>query len=125
MSLSFCSLFFILMMMIFVGASFRNVDEILQLAGCDKLTIAPSLLQELQTSTVEVARKLTPPTEEQRKQQQGSLNKIAVDEASFRFALNEDQMATEKLSEGIRGFSSDLRKLEEIVLKKLNARKQH
>ena len=99
-----------------IGASFRNIDEVLALAGCDRLTIAPSLLSELKASSHVVTRKLSPSNVNDVFSQ-----KLAVDEASFRFALNEDAMATEKLSEGIRQFSSDLRKLEELVKAKLDA----
>ncbi len=99
------------------GASFRNVGEILALAGCDRLTIAPSLLDELKKSHDHVERKLIP--EEAAKEYSG--DKIPVDEASFRFALNEDAMATEKLSEGIRSFVADIIKLENILKAKIAA----
>lgn len=102
---------------IVMGASFRNVGEILALAGCDRLTIAPSLLDELNKSHDTVVRKLIP--EEAAKEYVGE--KIAVDEASFRFALNEDAMATEKLSEGIRSFVADIIKLENILKTKIAA----
>jgi len=100
---------------IVMGASFRNTDEILELAGCDRLTIAPALLEELRSSNAAVERKLDA---------SASLvsypgGKIAVDEPSFRFQLNEDAMATEKLSEGIRLFSADICKLEKMILAKL------
>lgn len=102
---------------IVMGASFRNIDEILNLAGCDKLTIAPALLQELKDSTETVTRVLSPEVA-------ASLysgERIPVDEASFRWALNEDAMATEKLAEGIRNFAIDIVKLEDIVRAKLQA----
>ncbi len=84
----------------------------MELAGCDRLTISPSLLQELQSSVGHVPRKLSPDLVT-------ATPKIPVDEKSFRFAMNEDAMATEKLSEGIRQFSADLRKLEEIIMDRL------
>ncbi len=97
-----------------MGASFRNMDEILELAGCDLLTIAPKLLQELQDAEGAVAHKLDA------KNAAGmDLQKIKVDEKSFRWMLNEDAMATEKLSEGIRNFAKDTRKLEDWVAKQL------
>lgn len=99
-----------------MGASFRNIDEILELAGCDLLTISPNLLQELHDKTGEVARKL-----DASKAASVSLEKVSFDEKSFRWALNEDQMATEKLSEGIRVFAADSRKLEAFVEKRLQA----
>jgi len=80
-----------------MGASFRNKGEILELAGCDLLTIAPTLLAELKASNEPVERKLDPS-----KTAAAELKKVAFDEKGFRFALNEDAMATEKLSEGIR-----------------------
>lgn len=95
-----------------MGASFRNVGEIIELAGCDLLTIAPKLLGELQKMDSAVPRKLS---EESAQAQE--IEKITVDEASFRWMLNEDQMATEKLSEGIRKFAADTRSLEEAIAK--------
>lgn len=100
---------------IVMGASFRNTGEITALAGCDRLTIAPSLLEELQAAEGPLERKLEP--EESAASYTGE--KIAVDEASFRYALNDDAMATEKLAEGIRGFSVDIIKLEKMILEKL------
>ena len=97
-----------------MGASFRNVDEILELAGCDLLTIAPKLLQELQDAEGAVAHKL-----DAKNAQNMNLEKISVDEKTFRWMLNEDAMATEKLAEGIRNFAKDTRKLEDWVQKQL------
>lgn len=100
---------------IVMGASFRNTDEILNLAGCDKLTIAPTLLQQLKDSTDPVTQVLSPAVA-------ASLytgEKIPVDEANFRWSLNQDAMATEKLAEGIRNFAIDIVKLEDIVRAKL------
>jgi len=99
---------------IVMGASFRNVGEIIGLAGCDRLTIAPKLLETLLASTEPIKRVLDPATSSY------TGEKLHLDEATFRFLLNEDAMATEKLAEGIRGFSADLRKLEAIVKDKLS-----
>ena len=93
-----------------MGASFRNTGEILELAGCDLLTISPELLQKLADSEVPVARKLSPEAA-----QSTALERVSYDEKSFRLALNEDAMATEKLAEGIRLFCADAVKLEELV----------
>ncbi len=97
-----------------MGASFRNVGEILELAGCDLLTISPALLEELAKTPGTVTRKLTP-------ESAASLNlpKQSLSESAFRWMLNEDQMATEKLSDGIRSFAADSIKLEKIIAKKL------
>ena len=96
-----------------MGASFRNKDEILELAGCDLLTIAPQLLEELKNSTASVSRKLDPSHAKASQQQ-----KIHVDEKTFRWNLNEDAMATEKLAEGIRNFTKDIVKLESLLKSK-------
>lgn len=93
-----------------MGASFRNKEEILELAGCDLLTISPQLLEELKNGTDPVKRKLDP---EMAKTSQHK--KIHVDEKTFRWELNEDAMATEKLSEGIRNFTKDILKLESLL----------
>ena len=97
-----------------MGASFRNSDEILELAGCDLLTISPQLLEELQKKTGTVTRKLSP---ESAKAMQ--IEKLKLDEKTFRWLHNEDQMATEKLSEGIRVFAADCVKLEKFLEQKL------
>lgn len=97
-----------------MGASFRNVGQILELAGCDLLTISPELLADLQGSTAPVARKLDPAAAAT-----APIEKIALDEKSFRWMLNEDAMATDKLAEGIRKFAADIVKLEAIIAKKL------
>lgn len=94
-----------------MGASFRNKEEILQLAGCDLLTISPKLLGELEQDSGPVIRKLEP-------KKDPSIQERSFDEASFRFALNDDPMATEKLAEGIRKFSADIVSLEQYLLKK-------
>ena len=95
-----------------MGASFRNKEEIIELAGCDLLTISPSLLEELENSDIEILPKLTPENA-----QKSKLTKINLDEMNFRWMMNEDPMATVKLSEGIRNFSKDLRKLELLIEK--------
>jgi transaldolase len=96
-----------------MGASFRNTGEILELAGCDLLTIAPALLGELQASHEPVVRKL-----DGKAAASADLKKVTFDEKSFRFALNEDAMATEKTAEGIRLFSADIMKLEQLIAQK-------
>jgi transaldolase len=93
-----------------MGASFRNTGEILQLAGCDLLTIAPKFLQNLDDQEGTLERKLDP--ERSRSMQ---LDKLSLDEKSFRWMLNEDAMATEKLAEGIRLFSADLDRLSHFI----------
>lgn len=93
-----------------MGASFRNVGQILALAGCDLLTISPELLAQLSSSEVQVERRLDPQSARAL-----DLQPVAYDEAGFRFALNEDAMATEKLAEGIRAFCVDTVKLEQLL----------
>jgi len=93
-----------------MGASFRNIGEILALAGCDLLTIAPKLMAELQTSDEHVLQNLNPEDSKSM-----DIEKINIDEASFRWMMNEDAMATEKLSEGIRNFTVDTIKLQQYV----------
>lgn len=93
-----------------MGASFRNVGEVTELAGCDLLTISPKLLGELGNSTAPIVRKLDPV-----EAKNTDLEKISLDEASFRWLMNEDQMATDKLSDGIRKFAVDGRKLEKLL----------
>lgn len=97
-----------------MGASFRNKGQILSLAGCDLLTISPELLLELKSSNDLVEQKLTP--EAAKKE---NIEKTFLDEKTFRFQLNEDAMATEKLAEGIRKFAADIRTLEKLILEKL------
>jgi transaldolase len=92
-----------------MGASFRNTSQILELAGCDLLTISPDLLQKLAETQAPVERKLG---EDARSI---SIEKMALDEKTFRFMLNEDAMATEKLAEGIRAFCADSGKLKQII----------
>jgi transaldolase len=92
-----------------MGASFRNIGEIEQLAGCDRLTISPQLLEELANDNNKLARKLDPQTAGQ------AIAKPDSSEAAFRWAMNEDAMATEKLAEGIRNFTIDQIKLEQLL----------
>jgi transaldolase len=91
----------------------RNTEEIVALAGCDRLTIAPPLLQQLKESTEHLERVLSP----EKTQYDG--DKISLDEKSFRWEMNEDAMATEKLAEGIRGFAKDIVLLEAVIRTKL------
>jgi transaldolase len=97
-----------------MGASFRNVGEILELAGCDLLTISPPLLGELQKSTAPVERKLDPVHAKA-----NSIEKISLDEKKFRWLFNENAMATEKTAEGIRLFNADAMKLEQYLESRL------
>ncbi|SIT00408.1 transaldolase [Neptunomonas antarctica] len=96
---------------IVMGASFRNITEIQQLAGCDRLTISPQLMLELENSHAPLLQKLSA---------ESASSKISIpdnDEATFRWLMNEDAMATEKLAEGIRGFAADQVKLEQVLAK--------
>ena len=93
-----------------MGASFRNKEEIIELAGCDLLTISPALLGELEESDIDISPRLTVETAQSK-----NINKVELDEMYFRWQMNEDPMANEKLSEGIRNFSKDLWKLEKFV----------
>jgi len=97
---------------IVMGASFRNTGEIVALAGCDRLTIAPVLLQELDETQGNLACQLTDPGA-------FKVRPARMTEAEFRWEMNEDAMATEKLAEGIRGFSADQIKLEKVLAEKL------
>jgi transaldolase len=93
-----------------MGASFRNIGQVLALAGCDLLTISPDLLAQLMAQDPPVTRALDPA-----QARTLDLAEVRFDEAGFRFALNEDAMATEKLAEGIRAFVVDARKLEDLM----------
>lgn len=93
-----------------MGASFRNIGEITELAGCDLLTIAPSLLAELQSTEAELPRKLNPETAATK-----SIEKISIDKATFDRMHTENRMANEKLAEGIHGFTKALEQLEGIL----------
>jgi len=93
-----------------MGASFRNIGQVLGLAGCDLLTISPELLQQLAQTRGEVVRHLDPA-----KARAAPVERRRFDERQFRFELNEDAMASDKLSEGIRAFVADIRSLEQLV----------
>jgi transaldolase len=97
-----------------MGASFRNVGQILELAGCDCLTISPELMEELSKSTEPVERKLSPD-----KAKSAKIEKLELDEKTFRWMLNDNAMAYEKTGEGIRKFAADVVKLEKFVASKL------
>ena len=93
-----------------MGASFRNSGQIRHLAGCDLLTISPDLLKELQESTDPVSRQLDASAAAS-----SDIEKISMDEKTFRWMLNEDAMATDKLADGIRKFAADIVQLEQII----------
>ena len=97
-----------------MGASFRNVGQILELAGCDCLTISPELMEELSKSNEPVERKLIP-----EKAKSAKVEKLELDEKKFRWMLNDNAMAYEKTGEGIRKFAADVMKLEKFVANKL------
>jgi transaldolase len=97
-----------------MGASFRNTGQILELAGCDCLTISPELMEELSRSANPIERKLTP-----EKAKAAKVDRLELDEKKFRWLLNENAMATEKTAEGIRKFAVDVVKLEKFVANKL------
>lgn len=97
-----------------MGASFRNKGQIIALAGCDLLTISPELLLELSSSNETLKRRLEPELSKK-----ANIEKIVLNEKNFRFELNENAMATEKLSEGIRKFAADVNTLEKLILEKL------
>jgi len=99
-----------------MGASFRNTGEVKALAGCDLLTISPGLLKELQDSTEPLTQYLAAENASA-----CDLEKIEVNESRFRWDMNEDQMASDKLSDGIRKFAADARKLEALIQDKLKA----
>ncbi len=97
-----------------MGASFRNVGEILELAGSDLLTISPNLLAELKKSTAHVERKLNPEMAKA-----SNIQRLELTESKYRFMVNEDAMATEKTAEGIRVFAADTVKLEKYIAERL------
>jgi len=97
-----------------MGASFRNIGEICELAGCDLLTISPKLLNELEQTEGILTKKL-----DSKAACEMDIEKISLDEKTFRWMMNEDAMATEKLAEGIRNFTKDLLKLENQIAAKL------
>jgi transaldolase len=93
-----------------MGASFRKTGQIVALAGCDLLTIAPDLLEKLSRAEGEIPRRLSPDAAKAR-----AIPRVQMDEKSFRWMHNEDAMATDKLAEGIRRFDADARKLEKLI----------
>jgi transaldolase len=97
-----------------MGASFRNTSQIVELAGCDLLTISPELLGKLAETYDPLIRKLNPEASKT-----AEINRLNLDEKTFRFLMNEDAMATEKTAEGIRKFSADIVKLEKFIAAKL------
>ena len=97
-----------------MGASFRKVDQIVRLAGCDLLTISPDLLEQMEKAEGSVQRRLTVEGAKA-----SDAKKIHLDEKTFRWMHNEDAMATEKLAEGIRKFYADARKLEQYAQKRV------
>jgi transaldolase len=97
-----------------MGASFRNVGQIIELAGCDLLTISPELLDKLSRSQEPIERKLDPA-----KARDAEVKRLELDEKTFRYLVNDDAMATEKTAEGIRKFAADIVKLEKFVESKL------
>ena len=97
-----------------MGASFRNAGQIRELAGCDLLTISPELMKELSESYDPIERKLSRETAKE-----SNIQRLELDEKTFRYLLNENAMATEKTAEGIRKFAADIVKLEKLVASKL------
>lgn len=97
-----------------MGASFRNISQIIELAGCDLLTISPDLLAKLASSEEPVTRKLDAETAKL-----SGIEKLPLDEKTFRYLLNDDAMATEKTAEGIRKFAADIVKLEKFIAGRL------
>eukprot|EP01037_Dinobryon_pediforme_P024614 gene24614-26458_t len=98
-----------------MAASFRSVGEVEALAGCDRLTVSPQLLKALAEDAGDLPRRLSPDLVATRPE------RIVLDEKAFRWAMNENAMATEKLAEGIRAFAKDLRELRRLVAEKLSA----
>src|SRR5216110_3975613 len=97
-----------------MGASFRNTSQIIELAGCDLLTISPELMKELSESMEPVERKLSP-----EKEKSVEVERLEFDEKKFRYLVNDNAMATDKTSEGIRKFAADVVKLEKLVAEKI------
>lgn len=97
-----------------MAASFRNISQIVELSGCDKLTISPALLEELLTSNGEIIQKLNP-----QESLSFEIERLKINESSFRWHLNENQMASFKLAEGIRLFNKDLSKLRDLILNQI------
>lgn len=99
-----------------MGASFRNTKQILGLAGCDLLTISPKLLDELEASSEKVQVYLT----DDKAKSSSEKKHDALDEKTFRWMLNEDEMANDKLADGIRKFAVDAKKLEDLIRARLH-----
>ena len=97
-----------------MGASFRNLGEIEQLAGCDKLTISPDLMKGLEADSTPLEQQLAP------EKLPKDIEKIAMSESTFRWMMNEDAMATEKLAEGIRNFTKDQITLETLLNERIS-----
>ena len=97
-----------------MGASFRNIGQIVYLAGSDLLTISPNLLEELSKAFEPITRKLSPEIAKA-----SDAEKITLDEKAFRFEFNEDPMAVDKTAEGIRKFSADIGKLEKLIASRI------
>ena len=97
-----------------MGASFRNVSQIVELAGCDLLTISPDLLAKLAASNEPLTRKLVPEAAKQ-----SDIERLVLDEKTFRYLVNDDAMATEKTADGIRKFAADIVKLEKFIAERL------
>jgi transaldolase len=97
-----------------MGASFRNASQIRELAGCDLLTISPELMKELSEANEPIERKLSPEIAKE-----SNIQRLELDEKTFRYLLNDNAMATEKTAEGIRKFAADIVKLEKLVASKL------
>ena len=97
-----------------MGASFRNTSQIIELAGCDLLTISPDLLAKLAVTESPIEKKLDASTAHN-----ADIQRVSLDEKSFRWMLNEDAMATEKTAEGIRKFGADIVKLEKFIAARL------
>jgi transaldolase len=97
-----------------MGASFRNIGQILDLAGCDLLTISPELMKELSASYGTVDRKLAPEDAKS-----ADIKRLEIDEKKFRYLVNGNAMATDKTAEGIRKFAADIHKLEKFVSSKI------
>ncbi len=97
-----------------MAASFRNIGEIMELSGCDLMTISPNYLSDLEQGKGKLERKLLP-----EKAKESTIERMELNEKKFRWMMNEDAMATEKLAEGIRKFTEDLLKLENIIMDKL------
>ncbi len=93
-----------------MGASFRNIGQIQALAGCDLLTISPELMAQLQALNALLPRRLDPEAA-----RRAEMHALTYNEAAFRYALNSDAMASEKLAEGIRAFAADAAKLDQMI----------